>query len=710
MSRNQTLEAGKGVSRIAALFSILTIALAVELFAQSAGPVAKWSFNPSSRATAQESVSGAECKVQGDYQYVPGVLGDGLRFDGYTTGVILDAKHAPKITTAFTVTAWVALNTYPWNWIPVIDHEQDRQAGYFFGIDAFGHLGLKVAVAGAWETLTSTEQLPLKRWVEIAGIYDAAQGLTIYIDGRQAGHLAVQGRITPADKLDVLIGRVRKPLLPVPSGLIHPMNPVWYSLDGILDEVQMYNRAFSPADLAQVYAAVRVPAGDVLPWPKMPSGPPGTGRFGAYYASLKFQDTWDRLRRMGQDSDVVVRFDKAPIRLVFWQGANYIPAWVTENGKWYTDEFLETWGAGCPAGGDCEPMSDKHSRYSHVSIIESNPARVVVHWRYALAEVEKHLGAWPDPFTGWTDWADEYWTVYPDGIAVRKQVLWSTELDKPHEWQETIVMNQPGTRPEDNINLNALTLENMKGETFSYTWRPKPPNTFDYPHGPQEAGKPAGANIQMVNLKSEWKPFQIVSPDHSYFKIYHGEKTYFTFECWNHWPVAQIASSGRPCVAADRASHSSLSHIYWKVYSRNSRSMTKIMMDGLTPQPVKDLLPLARSWTSPPRIEVSGEGYASEGYDPAQRAFVVARQSGSQPAALEIRLQASADSPLYDPAVLVRNWGTGGARLKINGKDAEWGKEDRLGHIRRLGGTDLIVWLQRISEAPLSIQLAPVSE
>lgn len=694
-------------SRYAPLVVILALAFTPGAFAQTSGLVAKWSFNSSSSPTTRENVGGAECKVEGYYKYVPGVEGDGLRFDGYTTSITLNAKNAPKLTTAFTIDAWVALNTYPWNWVPVVDHEQDRQAGYAFGIDAFGHVGLKVAVAGAWETLTSTEQLPLKKWAHIAGTYDASQGLTIYIDGKPAGHLPVQGEMTTADRVDVLIGRVRRAMLPVPSGLIHPKYPVWYSLDGILDEVEIYDHSLSAESLAQAYADVNAPKGDVLPWPKMPSGPPGAGRFGAYYATLKFQDTWDRPRRIGPQSDVVVRFDEAPIRLVFWQGTNYIPAWVTENDKWYTDEFLETGGSGCPDGGDCEPMSDKQSRYSHVSIIENNDARVVVHWRYALNEVEHYLGAWPDPFTGWFDWADEYWTVYPDGVAVRKQVIHSSALDKGHEFQETIVLNQPGTRPGDNINLDALTLENMQGQTATYTWQAKAPNVFDYPHGPKKADKPEGANIQMVNLKSEWKPFQIVSPDHSRFSIYGGEKTYFTFECWNHWPVAQIASSGRPCVAPDRASHTSLSHIHWKVYSRTPESMTKIMLDGLTSQSATHLLPLAKSWISPPQMSVTGGGYTSKGYDPAQRAFVIERQPGSQPAALEVTFQASADSPLYDPAVVVKNWGTEGARLKINGKTVTWGKENRMGHIHRLDGADLVVWLEKRSQAPLKIVLTP---
>ena len=693
--------------RFVALFSVLMLALAAGSFAQTPGPIAQWSFNPQDTAVTQESVSGAECKVGGYYRYVPGVKGEALRFDGYTTNVVCDGKNAPKPTTEFTVAAWVALNTYPWNWAPVVDDERDGQAGYFLGIDAFGHLGMQVAVAGAWQTLTSTQKLPLKQWTQVAGVYDANQGLTLYINGKPAGFLPVQGAMTPANRVDFLIGRPRTAMLPVPSGLIHPINPVWYSLDGILDEIEIYDRSMTPQDVAQAYSAIKAPAGNVLPWPKMPSGPPGVGKFGAYYANLKFQDTWDRLRRAAPDSDVVVRFDEAPIRLVFWQGTNYIPAWVTEKDKWYTDEFLETGGAGCLPGRDCEPMSDKQNRYSRVRILESNDARVVVHWRYALAEVEKDHGAWPDPLTGWFDWVDEYWTVYPDGIAVRKQVLTTTDVARSYEWQETIVINQPGTRPEDNINLDALTLGNMKGETQTYTWKPKGPNVLDFPHGPLTAEKPADANMQMINLKSEWKPFQIVSPDHSYFKIYHGEKTYFTFECWNHWPVAQIASSGRPCLANDRASHSSLSHIYWNVYSRSPHSKSKILLDGLTTQPLARMVPLAKSWLAPPPIEVSGAGYSSEGYDPAQRAFVVVRQAQSEPAALGVTLQASADSPLYDPALVVRNWGREGVRLQSGGKSVAWGKTYRRGYVHRLSATDLVVWIRVRTEVPFKVVLTP---
>jgi len=101
-------------------------------------------------------------------------------------------------------------------------------------------------------------------------------------------------------------------------------------------------------------------------------------------------------------------------------------------------------------------------------------------------------------------WADEYWTVYPDGVAIRKQVLWSSNLDpEKHEFQETIVLNGTGQRPKDNIHFDAVVLANMKGETAAYTWTPRTQETFNYPQGPKDFPKPEAANIQWINLKSE---------------------------------------------------------------------------------------------------------------------------------------------------------------------------------------------------------------
>lgn len=352
-------------------------------------------------------------------------------------------------------------------------------------------------------------------------------------------------------------------------------------------------------------------------------------------------------------------------------------------------------------------MSDKQSVYSHARILESSDARVVVHWRYALAEVENHKGAHGDPLTGWFDWADEYWTIYPDGVAVRKQVLHTTDTSKEFEWQETIVINGPGQKPEDNINLDALTLANMKGESVTYTWKPKPAMSFGRPDGPEVVDGPPNANIQMVNLKSGWKPFQIVPPANAKWDIYNGEKTYFTFECWNHWPVAQIASSGRPCVAPDRPSHSSLSHIYWDAYQTTKDTMSKLLLNGLTTKPPGELVALAKSWLSPPEIDVASEGFRSQGYAQAERAFILVHDAAVKLTALDLTIKASEETPALNPAFVVKNWGDGEAHLALDGKPMAPGKDLRFGYVQRLEGTDLVVWIQTQAKKPLHLELTP---
>jgi len=341
-------------------------------------------------------------------------------------------------------------------------------------------------------------------------------------------------------------------------------------------------------------------------------------------------------------------------------------------------------------------MSDKQTRYSRVNILESSAARAVVHWRYALADI-LYRGTHQDPLTGWFDWADEYYTVYPDGVAVRKQVLHHSDRVQPanmwHEWQETIIVHGSGTRPEDNIQNDALTLANMAGQTATYSWSPRPPEALP---------NPPDANIQIVNLKSSWKPFQ-VAPQPASFSTYTGEDTRSTFEWWNHWPVGLIDSSGRCAVAPDRASHSSLSHILWPEYAKGEDAITKILMDGLTNRPAAELAMLAKSWLHPAAIEINGQGFESKGYDPTERAFVVVRNSGASPQ-MQLKLLASDNSPIFNPALVVKNWNADAARVTVDGR-ALPAKTVRIGTKRNLDGTDLVVFVQQQMTKPMEITL-----
>ena len=65
-------------------------------------------------------------------------------------------------------------------------------------------------------------------------------------------------------------------------------------------------------------------------------------------------------------------------------------------------------------------------------------------------EAFKQAGANVDESTGWGDWADWYYYIYPDGVAVKKMHLW-THGERNHEWQESMGIFGPNQHPEDVI-------------------------------------------------------------------------------------------------------------------------------------------------------------------------------------------------------------------------------------------------------------------
>jgi len=438
---------------------------------------------------------------------------------------------------------------------------------------------------------------------------------------------------------------------------------------------------------------------------RLPAGPPGPGRFGAYYVRLKYSYDWDRLWKVASHPDVVVRFDEFDHRFVFWRGTSYIPCWATYDGAWFTNEFFERRGhlGGC--NSMCEPMSDKQTRYSHVRVIESNDARVVVHWRYSPVDLDYNQ-PYVDKLTKWGDWVDEYYTIYPDSVGVRKATIHSSS-PKDHwiEYQESIVINQPGTIPEDNINYDAVGFANLKGESKTYTW------TED--GGPGFRGAPSEPCIQVVNFKNRYKPFSVVDPDGVRIKPYGGHGRNSHFNWWNHWPVAQEKSDTTLAVSADKPSHSSLSHITWKLHEEDEISRTWIMLHGMTDKPAGELAPVAKSWLHAAELKLpglTGRYFTSEGYDKTQRAYVISCGKAGKAAALKIELAASEDSPVINPAFVIKGWGTGKVYCSVDGNEVKCGKDFRFGHADSLQDSDLVVWLRKESTRPIQILFAPPPE
>jgi hypothetical protein len=130
--------------------------------------------------------------------------------------------------------------------------------------------------------------------------------------------------------------------------------------------------------------------------------------------------------------------------------------------------------------------------------------------------------------------------------------------------------------------------------------------------------------------------------------------------------------------------------------------MRKLMLAGMTDQPAAHLLGLMRSWSKPAELKLQGGAFQNEGYDQAQKAYGLTRQSaGSAPAKFE--LAASPDSPVINPAFVIKHWGEAGVKLSLNGKAVPRGTQFRFGYRQTLEGQDLIVWLKTEATSPLRI-------
>jgi len=834
-------------------------------FAASDDLIAWWKFDKAQDAIVFDSVAKIQDAVNGNIAYVDGFSGKAGRFDGYTTFITRETQKAPQMTKSFTIEAWIAPQTYSWNWTGIVAQAGDimpekeqvgelemkpgligakwndpdfsnpegtdilesvnqdwsgglvdwaaRWRGYiepaytgevtfsaevdnglkleinrelvidglgskksrsgkislekgkkypivlsyyqdgdpsilklywawqgrqksivdssalmhtdknleyvktkdlaynpppkkrnqriFFGIDSEGHVGMKLMINGEMKECISEVRIPLLRFSHIVGTFDGEKGIQLYINSKPVGSLSFNGSVTPAKGYDLLIGRSYKKMAPSHTergGSERILSPMIF--DGLIDEVKIYSNTLSLEQVKKAYENVELKGEKPLEWRKMPSGPEKVNpHFGACYCRLRYDEPWEELWRVGPDPDILVVFDSAPVRLVFWRGTAYGGAWVSEDGRWMGDQSLERTGGPSP-WGCAEHMSDKQCRYSHVKIIENTDARVVVHWRYAVSDIKYNIMR--TEVDGWGEWADEYYYIYPDAVSTRWQILHSDDLH--HEWQETIMLHQPGTRPEDNVELDALTWANMDGLSSTYSWKDSPGG------GGEDIENPA---IQITNLKSVYKPFIIYEPP-SRLKFFDScvEKQWSHFPWWNHWPVSQIPNDGRRTGVPDRPAHSSLSQAIEDSpvikHNKEEKTFSAVTLYGMTTESAKELTGLARSWNYPADIQLLSTGFSSEGYNRYQRAYILHCEKKSNPSILKLKLAASEKSPVVNPAFVIKSWGDSEAELKINGKKVKAASKFRLGHRHELQSTDLIVWIQKQSSEPIAITLSPV--
>jgi hypothetical protein len=352
--------------------------------------------------------------------------------------------------------------------------------------------------------------------------------------------------------------------------------------------------------------------------------------------------------------------------------------------------------------------------------IESqNPARIVVRFRAAIADPEGYIAHSEIPSGspyGKGDWTDEWYYIYPDGMHTRHVRIYTglagqsltvtdeTFQDIPpvreipprvvHEFQEDFVFGLNGHLPEDDIETEAITLIKADGASKTFSYQPYPKGFGDF----------IKANIKVVNLKSEYKPFTISMPYGLENETYppEGELPH-VFQTW-------LKGSGK-------GYSSSLGHtLNWWHFRRTENVLEQVYLSGMTNTVIqaKDLTALERSWVTYPRLLMDGLGnpYTHITYSQEQRAyFIPGNYLGARK--LQFKLGFKIDDEdtipvsIVNPVFVVKGWGKNGVEAKVDGKKIKPGKSFRVGYETTYSGTDLVLWIKMKSDKPVKFLVTP---
>jgi len=675
---------------------LILIFIVAPLIAPAQKSVMQWNFENIKNRKSIDQLSNIADTIEGNFEEAAGVSGKGIRLDGFTTRIIRDGRNLPNPGSEITIEAWVSLGEYPWNWCPLLTTESNEVKGYRLMIGPYGQVSMETAIAEQWVSCTSEQEvLPLRKWMHIAGVYTAGKELAVYVNGNMVATLPIKGSLTFPARTSCIIGMVAAPGKPSDIDRTWGTVAAYYGLDGIVDEIKVFDKAFTAEQIKGdylKYTAVKAP--DIAPR-KLPKIDKNPGRFGAYYTKLKYYPGWDNLWPVDQDPDIVVCFDKSPVKVIFWRGTRYEPSWVSENDNWMTDQSVETWGTGKKDLEGCfEHMQDRHCRFSHVRIIENNDARVVVHWRYA--PVSSHDNTWmPDPKTGWEAWVDEYYYIYPDGSAIRK-VSWNKgTLGENVQYQESLPLLHPGQMKGELLNVDYVHVAD-----YNYNIKPV---SFVENIDAQQTDWAKKFTIQQYNFKSINKPYICFEPGNEMTIRWNELSTYDKHVGCDHFPVGQARCDGRRSKMSDRPSHCDSFPISDPVITREGNREHWNALYGMSSMNMTELVSFGRSWAYAAGLSVSGTGFISKGYDKSQRCYQL-ENTGDKSQKVEITLKGSKDSPVINPAFYIKNWNSEVAKIMVNGKETKC----RIGINHELDGTDLVIFIPLIETKTETITILPL--
>jgi hypothetical protein len=201
---------------------------------------------------ANDVVDGNHGTLVGGAAFASGEVGQAFSFDGTVgTRVAGPADSAGSnldITGAFTLDAWVdftAVNGTVNN-APIVAKWGTTSlgtAGYGIFMDSSGRPAVGVGTDDGWHRLWVVSPSSLSSgFHHVAGVFTGSE-VRVYVDGDLEVSHGFDGPV-PVNDIPVLIG-----------GYDPSLTSAWGTLDGLIDEVDVFNRALSEAEIQAIYDA-----------------------------------------------------------------------------------------------------------------------------------------------------------------------------------------------------------------------------------------------------------------------------------------------------------------------------------------------------------------------------------------------------------------------------------------------------------------------
>lgn len=235
-----------------------------------------WPFDEGTGANAGERIS----QVRDDIQYVlneaeftescnpqwrPGVMGNGLLFDGYSTYIAhrikeREVNRKTEYRSELSIGVWVAPRSYEWGFEGKLSaivnrYNMDRKQGYLLGMFRHGSWSFQVGLEGGdWKELWSPDglELPKNKWSYVNAVFDGNQGeMKLYFNGSEiaSAELPRNSRLAEAVDTELLIGKNNHSSQWAGVFSLHMFS-------GIMDELKIYNRALNAEEIAESYRQV----------------------------------------------------------------------------------------------------------------------------------------------------------------------------------------------------------------------------------------------------------------------------------------------------------------------------------------------------------------------------------------------------------------------------------------------------------------------